>query len=150
MNIIALLCEEFEVNREIAQNIVQLIDEGNTIPFIARYRKEKTGAMDDQKLREMSERLEYLRSLDKRREQIEHAIDEQGKLTDEIRAQLSACQTLTALEDVYRPYKPKRRTRAMIAREKGVEPLAKAIMEQRRGDVPEKLAQPFVSEETES
>ena len=147
MDIIALLSQEFEVNKAIAERIVALIDEGNTIPFIARYRKEQTGAMDDQKLREMSERLEYLRGLDKRREAIEKAIEEQGKLTDEIRAQLSGCQTLAALEDVYRPYKQKRRTRAMIAREKGVEPLAKAIRAQRKNDVPEKLAQAYISEE---
>ena len=147
MDILSILSQEFDVSAAITERIVQLIDEGNTIPFIARYRKEQTGAMDDQKLREMSERLEYLRSLDKRREAIEHAIDEQGKLTDEIRAQLAQCQTLAALEDVYRPYKPKRRTRAMIAREKGVEPLARAIMAQRRNDVPEVLAKAYISEE---
>ena len=147
MDILSILSQEFEVSAAIAERIVTLIDEGNTIPFIARYRKEQTGAMDDQKLRELSERLEYLRNLDKRREAIEHAIDEQGKLTDEIRAQLAACQTLSALEDVYRPYKPKRRTRAMIAREKGVEPLARAIMQQRRNDIPEQLAREYISEE---
>ena len=147
MNIIAIPCDEFEVSTAIAERIVALIDEGNTIPFIARYRKEQTGAMDDQKLRALSERLEYLRNLDKRREAIEHAVDEQGKLTDEIKEQLALCQTLAALEDIYRPFKPKRRTRAMIAREKGVEPLAKAIMAQRRNDVPEKLAAAYVSEE---
>ena len=147
MDIIALLAEEFDVNRAIAERIVALIDEGNTIPFIARYRKEQTGAMDDQKLREMSERLEYLRGLVKRREAIEKSIEEQGKLTEEIRAQLAACQTLSALEDVYRPFKQKRRTRAMIAREKGVEPLAKAIRMQRNGDVPERLAAAYVDGE---
>ena len=147
MDIINRLSEEFEVNRAIAGRIVELIDEGNTIPFIARYRKEQTGAMDDQKLRSLSERLEYLRSLDKRREQIENAIDEQGKLTDELRVQLKNAQTLSSLEDIYRPYKPKRRTRAMIAREKGVAPLAEAIRMQRRGDVPEILAKDFVDEE---
>ena len=147
MNIIAILCDEFEVSTAIAERIVALIDEGNTIPFIARYRKEQTGAMDDQKLRALSERLEYLRNLDKRREAIEHAIEEQGKLTDEIKKQLALCQTLAALEDIYRPFKPKRRTRAMIAREKGVEPLAKAIMAQGRNDKPEKLAAAYVSEE---
>ena len=141
MDIIAILSEEFEVSRAIAERIVALIDEGNTIPFIARYRKEQTGAMDDQKLRELSERLEYLRNLDKRREQIESAIEEQGKLTDETRAQLKAAQTLSTLEDIYRPYKPKRRTRAMIAREKGMAPLAEAICQQRKSDVPEKLAE---------
>ena len=147
MDIIALLAEEFDVNRAIAERIVALIDEGNTIPFIARYRKEQTGAMDDQKLREMSERLEYLRGLVKRREAIEKSIEEQGKLTEEICAQLAACQTLSALEDVYRPFKQKRRTRAMIAREKGVEPLAKAIRMQRNGDVPERLAAAYVNAE---
>jgi len=147
MNIIDILAEEFGVSREIAQNITTLIDEGNTIPFIARYRKEKTGAMDDQKLREMSERLEYLRSLDKRREQIAQAIEEQGKMTDELRAQLASANTLSALEDLYRPYKPKRRTRAMIAREKGMEPLARAIMAQRRQDDPVRLAGVYIDEE---
>ena len=147
MDIIALLSEEFDVSRAIAERIVALIDEGNTIPFIARYRKEQTGAMDDQKLREMSERLEYLRGLDKRREAIMHAIEEQGKLTEEICTQLASCQTLSGLEDVYRPFKQKRRTRAMIAREKGVEPLAKAIRMQRNGDVPERLAAAYISEE---
>ena len=147
MDIIAILCEEFDVSAAIAKRVVELIDEGNTIPFIARYRKEQTGAMDDQKLRELSERLEYLRNLDKRREAIEHAIEEQGKLTDEIKKQLSLCQTLSSLEDIYRPYKPKRRTRAMIAREKGVEPLARAIMLQRKNDVPEKLAQDYLGED---
>jgi len=147
MNIIALLSQEFEITAAIAERIVALIDEGNTIPFIARYRKEQTGAMDDQKLRELSERLDYLRNLDKRREQIENAIDEQGNLTDDIRAQLLGAKTLSALEDIYRPFRPKRRTRAMIAREKGVEPLAKAILLQRRGDVPEKLAEAYVDTE---
>ncbi|MDO5298522.1 MAG: Tex family protein [Clostridia bacterium] len=147
MDITALLAQEFETDKEIVGRIITLIDEGNTIPFIARYRKEKTGAMDDQKLREMSERLEYLRNLDKRREQIEAAIGQQGKLDDGLRAKLSAAATLSELEDIYRPYRPKRRTRAMIAREKGVEPLAQAIFAQRRGDDPLRLALPFVDGE---
>ena len=132
MNINAMLSAEFGVEPSILDNIIALIDEGNTIPFIARYRKEKTGAMDDQKLREISERLEYLRGLVKRREAIEKAIDEQGKLTDELRASLSAASTLSELEDLYRPYRQKRRTRAMVAREKCVEPLSHAILAQRR------------------
>ena len=146
MDIIALLSQEFDVNRPIAERIVELIDEGNTIPFIARYRKEQTGAMDDQKLREMNDRLEYLRSLDKRREQIENAIEEQGKMTDELRAQIQQAQTLAALEDIYRPYKPKRRTRATIAKEKGLEPLALQIFSQAK-DLPaaEELAQDYVN-----
>ena len=147
MDIIALISQEFDIDRAVAERIVALIDEGNTIPFIARYRKEQTGAMDDQKLRELSDRLEYLRSLDKRREQIQSAIEEQGKLTPELTAQLLQAQTLSALEDIYRPYKPKRRTRAMIAREKGVGPLAEAIMEQRRNDDPLKLAAAYIDEE---
>ena len=108
--------------------IVSLIDEGNTIPFIARYRKEMTGAMDDQKLREISERLDYLRGLDKRREAIAASITEQGKMTDELEKKLAAAATLSELEDVYRPYKQKRRTRAMIAREKGVQPLENDLL----------------------
>lgn len=147
MEIIQRLAQEFDVEPAIAQRVVTLLDEGNTVPFIARYRKEQTNAMDDQKLRELSERLDYLRSLEKRREQIEHAIDEQGRLTDAIRAQLTAAQTLAGLEDVYRPFKPKRRTRAMIAREKGVEPLARAIRAQRRGDDPFRLAAAYVDAE---
>ena len=147
MDIISRLAQEFDISAAITERVVTLLDEGNTVPFIARYRKEQTGAMDDQKLRELSERLDYLRSLDKRREQIEGAIDEQGRLTDELRAQLAGAQTLAGLEDIYRPFKPKRRTRAMIAREKGVEPLAKAIMAQRRGDDPMKLAAAYIDEE---
>ena len=147
MNINAMLSTEFQVEASILEDIIALIDEGNTIPFIARYRKEKTGAMDDQKLREISERLEYLRGLDKRREAIEKSIEEQGKLTDELRAQLAAAQTLSELEDLYRPYKQKRRTRAMIAREKGVEPLAQALLAQRRNDDPVKLAEAYIDEE---
>ena len=147
MDIISCLAQEFEITPAIAQRVTELLDEGNTVPFIARYRKEQTGAMDDQKLRELSERRDYLRSLDKRREQIEGAIDEQGRLTDELRAQLAGAQTLAGLEDIYRPFKPKRRTRAMIAREKGVEPLAKAIMAQRRGDDPMKLAAAYIDGE---
>ena len=147
MDIISRLAQEFDISAAITERVVTLLDEGNTVPFIARYRKEQTGAMDDQKLRELSERLDYLRSLDKRREQIEGAIDEQGRLTDELRAQLAGAQTLAGLEDIYRPFKPKRRTRAMIAREKGVEPLAKAIMAQRRGDDPMKLAAAYIDGE---
>lgn len=147
MNINAILSAEFAVEKTILDNIIALIDEGNTIPFIARYRKEKTGAMDDQKLREISERLEYLRGLDKRREAIEKAIEEQGKLTDELRAQLAAAATLSELEDLYRPYKQKRRTRAMIAKEKGLEPLAQALLAQRRNDDPVKLASAYIDEE---
>ena len=145
MDITALLASEFSTDRAIVDRIIGLIDEGNTIPFIARYRKEMTGAMDDQKLREMSERLDYLRGLQKRCEAIESAVGEQGKLTDDLRAKLAAAVTLAELEDLYRPYKQKRRTRAMIAKEKGVEPLAQAIFAQRRGDDPLRLAAAYVN-----
>ena len=143
----ALLAQEFAVSPAIAKNIVGMIDEGCTIPFIARYRKERTNAMDDQKLREFSERLTYLRGLDKRRMQIEAAIEEQGRLDDALKEKLSGAATLAELEDLYRPYKPKRRTRAMIAREKGVEPLAQAIFAQRRGEEPLALAAAYIDEE---
>ena len=145
MDITALLASEFSTDRAIVDRIIGLIDEGNTIPFIARYRKEMTGAMDDQKLREMSERLDYLRGLQKRREAIESSVGEQGKLTDDLRAKLAAAVTLAELEDLYRPYKQKRRTRAMIAKEKGVEPLAQAVFAQRRGDDPLRLAAAYVN-----
>ena len=147
MDIQSVLSSEFQTAPAIIGRIVSLIDEGNTIPFIARYRKEMTGAMDDQKLREISERLDYLRGLDKRREAIAASITEQGKMTDELEKKLAAAATLSELEDVYRPYKQKRRTRAMIAKEKGVQPLADAIFAQRRGDDPLRLAQAYVSEE---
>ena len=147
MDIQSVLSSEFQTAPAIIGRIVSLIDAGNTIPFIARYRKEMTGAMDDQKLREISERLDYLRGLDKRREAIAASIAEQGKMTDELEKKLAAAATLSELEDVYRPYKQKRRTRAMIAREKGVQPLADAIFAQRRGDDPLRLAQAYVSEE---
>ncbi|MBR5289288.1 MAG: RNA-binding transcriptional accessory protein [Clostridia bacterium] len=147
MNISSILSTEFSVELSIINNIIEMLDEGNTIPFIARYRKERHNAMDDQKLREIGERLEYLRSLDKRREQIEKAIEEQGKLTPEITAALSACATLAELEDIYRPYKQKRRTRAMIAREKGAGPLAEAIFAQRDRDDPFVLAQAYINPE---
>ena len=147
MDIQAVLSSEFQTAPAIIGKIVSLIDEGNTIPFIARYRKEMTGAMDDQKLREISERLDYLRGLDKRREQIAASIAEQGKMTGDLEKKLSAAATLSELEDIYRPYKQKRRTRAMIAKEKGVQPLADLIFAQRRGDDPLTLAQAYVSEE---
>ena len=147
MNITAVLAKEFETTEAIVTNITEMIDEGNTIPFIARYRKERTNAMDDQKLRDLSERLEYLRGLDKRREQIAAAIAEQGKLDGEIAAKLNDAQTLAELEDIYRPFRPKRRTRAMIAKEKGMEPLANAIMEQKRGVEPLAIAANYIDEE---
>ena len=132
----ALLAEEFHENRAHVENVVRLLDEGNTVPFIARYRKEMHGSMDDQRIRELSERLTYLRGLDKRRGEIRAAIEGQGKLTEELSAALDNAATLAALEDIYRPYKQKRRTRASIAREKGLEPLADELFAQARsGDI---------------
>ena len=147
MEITAILAQEFDTDSAVIARIIALIDEGNTIPFLARYRKEQTGAMDDQKLRELSERLSYLRGLFKRREQIEAALGEQGVLDDALCMRLAAAGTLSELEDLYRPYRPKRRTRAMIAREKGVGPLAAAILAQRPGEDPQTLAASYVDAE---
>ena len=126
---------------------IRLIDEGNTIPFIARYRKEATGSLNDEQLRFLGERLTTLRNLEDKKQQVLSAIEEQGKLTKELRQRIEAAMTQVAVEDLYRPYKQKRRTRAMIAKEKGVQPLADAIFAQRRGDDPLRLAQAYVSEE---
>ena len=148
MDINAMLVKEFSLRREQVDHTVQLIDEGNTIPFIARYRKEATGSLDDQVLRELYERLEYLRGLQKKREDIEKTMAELGVLTEELSAKLSAAQTLAELEDIYRPYRPKRRTRATVARERGLEPLANALLlqTQMRG-TPEEMAAPYVDPE---
>lgn len=118
------LAEEFSVKELYAQNIISLLDEGNTIPFIARYRKEMHGTMDDQLIRSISDRLSFLRKLDERREEIRAAISSQEKMTDEISAALEKAVTLTELEDIYRPFRPKRKTRASVAKEKGLEPLS--------------------------
>lgn len=139
MDIIAQITSEFHLQAWQVENVVKLIDEGNTIPFIARYRKEAHGTLDDQVLREIAERLEYLRNLDKRREEVRASIEGQEKLTEEISAALSNAATLAEIEDIYRPFKPKRRTRASIAREKGLEPLAQVLYEQ-RPDCEEPLA----------
>lgn len=131
MDILQALSTEFSIPMKRLEDTVALIDEGNTIPFIARYRKEVTGSLDDTVLRELFDRLNYLRSLDERREKVRETIAEQGKLTDEISAALDAAVTLTEIEDIYRPFKQKRKTRASVAREKGLEPLAQLIFEQR-------------------
>lgn len=125
-----VLSQEFNIQENYAQNIIDLLDEGNTIPFIARYRKEMHGSMDDQLIREFSEKLEYYRNLDKRREEIRELISAQEKLTDEISQALDKAEILSELEDIYRPFRPKRKTRASVAKEKGLEPLALAILEQ--------------------
>ncbi len=144
-DIISQLIQEFKLKPFQVQNTVRLIDEGNTIPFIARYRKEATGELNDQVLRELYERLMYLRSLNEKREDAKRLIDEQGKLTPEISAALDKCLTLQEIEDIYRPFRPKRRTRATIAKEKGLESLANIIYLQSifKGSV-EAVAQPFV------
>ena len=147
MDIIASITDQFKLQRWQVENTVKLIDEGNTIPFIARYRKEAHGTLDDQTLREISERLQYLRNLDKRREEISNSITEQEKMTPELADAISAAATLAELEDLYRPYKPKRKTRASVAKEKGLEPLAKKIYEQKSGTVPEELAPEYINEE---
>lgn len=148
MEIKEKLCNEFPVRPEHMDNIIKLIDDGNTIPFIARYRKEMTGSCDDQMLREISDRLQYIRNLDKKKEDYAAAITELGKMTEEISAAIAAAETLAVLEDIYRPYKQKRRTRATVAKEKGLEPLALALLEQdiTEGDI-ESLAAEYVSEE---
>ena len=140
------LSKEFNIRADHSANIVNLIDEGNTIPFIARYRKEMTGSCDDQVLREFSDRLKYLRNLDKRKQEIADSITEQGKMTDEIMIALAAAETLTEAEDIYRPFKQKRKTRASVAAEKGLTPLAELILEQTDMDVTEKATE-FINEE---
>ncbi len=144
-----VLAQQFEIREEYAANIIALLDDGNTIPFIARYRKEMHGSMDDQLIRQFSEKLDYLRGLDKRREEIRNLIEAQEKLTDEVAAALEKAQTLSELEDIYRPFRPKRKTRASVAKEKGLEPLAVEIIKQEKGFSPQKYAEEFISEEKE-
>ena len=146
MDISKILCKELGLEEWQVNAVISLSDEGCTIPFIARYRKEAHGSLDDQKIHNLIERLEYLRSLDARREEIDKAITEQGKMTDEIKAALAAAETLAALEDIYRPFKPKRRTRATVAKEKGLEPLAEKILAQGK-DAPLSLAAEFINPE---
>ena len=148
MDIIQTLAQELDKNPQHVKNVVQLLDEGNTIPFIARYRKELHGAMDDTSLRTLEERLQYLRGLAERRETVKKSISEQGKLTDELAAAIDSAKTLAEVEDLYRPYKQKRRTRATAAREKGLEPLASLLFAQERGcPRPEDAARDFVDPE---
>ena len=130
MDIIQKIKEELQVEKWQVEAAVKLIDEGNTIPFISRYRKEVTGSLNDEQLRNLDERLTYLRSLEDKKEQVLKSIEEQGKLTDELKEKILAAQTLVVVEDLYRPYRPKRKTRASIAKEKGLEPLAEYILRQ--------------------
>lgn len=144
MDILKKLREEFGITQSQAENTVRLLDEGNTVPFIARYRKEMTGSLDDQIIRQLSERLTALRNLEDRRTQVWTAIAEQGRLTDALAAKLDAAQTQTEIEDIYRPFRPKRRTRASIAKEKGLQPLADMIWGQKLIGTPEEAAKAFV------
>ena len=149
MDIIQEITRELEVRREQVEAAVGLIDEGNTIPFIARYRKEVTGALNDEQLRNLYERLTYLRNLEEKKAQVLSSIEEQGKLTEELRKQIEEARTLVVVEDLYRPYRPKRRTRATIAKEKGLEPLAEIILAQNPDRPIMEIAAAFVSEEKE-
>ncbi len=141
------LCVEFNIKEEHGQNVVKLLDEGNTIPFIARYRKELTGAMDDQLLRKFADKLEALRALEERKADVIRLIDEQGKLTDEIKTAVENAKSVTEVDDIYRPFRPKRRTRATIAKEKGLEPLANAIYLQLGTFEPYKEAEKYIDAE---
>jgi len=146
--IVQIIAAELGRKEEHVQNVVDLIDEGNTIPFIARYRKEMHGAMDDTALRTLADRLQYLRNLEKRREEVKSSIDSQGKLTEELSAAIDAAATLAEVEDLYRPYKPKRRTRATVAKEKGLEPLADLLFAQGRDcPAPEEAAADYIDPE---
>lgn len=145
-SIAEILSQELKQKQEYVENVIQLIDEGNTIPFIARYRKEMHGTMDDTTLRNLETRLTYLRNLEQRREEVKKSIENQGKLTDALSAAIDAAQTMTEVEDLYRPYKQKRRTRGSIAREKGLSPLAEAIFAQ-DGTEPEILARDYINQE---
>ena len=148
MDILKRITEEFKLKEEHTKNIVALLDEGNTIPFIARYRKEMTGHIDDQVLRELADRLNYLRNIEKRKSEVSSSISEQGKMTDEIAEAIANAETLTEVEDIYRPFKQKRKTRATVAIAKGLEPLAEILLAQNvKVGCAEDLARPFVNEE---
>ena len=150
MTIIETLAKELDKKEEHVQNVVNLLDEGNTVPFIARYRKEMHGTMDDQTIRNLADRLQYLRNLEQRKTEVKNSIESQGKLTEELVAQIDSAATLAEVEDLYRPYKQKRRTRATIAREKGLEPLAVVLYEQSPDcPAPETLAEQYIDPEKE-
>lgn len=148
MDIVKQLELEFSLKPWQAENTVKLIDDGNTIPFIARYRKEATGSLDDQLLRELNDRLNYLRSLEEQKEKIIASITEQEKMTDDIAKSIENAKTMTELEDIYRPFRPKRKTRASVAKALGLEPLAEAIYAQEKGTpAPEILAEDYLTDE---
>ena len=148
MDILQTLVAEFKLKQQHVENVIALLDDGNTIPFIARYRKEQTGSLDDQVLRELAERLTYLRNLNETREKYRATIEEQGALTEELAAALDAAVTMTELDDLYRPYRPKRRTRATVAKERGLQPLADALYAQEpKGEDPYVLAEGYITED---
>lgn len=149
MDIIQVITQELHVEKWQVEAAVKLIDEGNTIPFISRYRKEATGALNDEQLRSLHERLTYLRNLEDKKAQVMGSIADQGKLTEELKKQIQEAQTLVVVEDLYRPYRPKRRTRAIIAKEKGLEPLANIFSLQMTDKTPEQEAEAFISDEKE-
>ncbi len=149
MDIVKKIAAELEIRPQQVEAVIKLIDEGNTIPFIARYRKEAHGSLNDEQLRNLSERLTYLRTLEEKKEQVLATIEEQGKLTDELKTQILAAETQVLVEDLYRPYRPKRRTRAIIAKEKGLEPLAQIILAQEVTEPLETIAEQYVSEKKE-
>ena len=148
MNIKTIISEELNIKEKQVEAAIKLIDEGNTIPFIARYRKEVTGGLSDEILRDLGERLTYLRNLEKRKEEVTKSIEEQGKLTEEISKSIEEAKTLAEVEDIYRPYKPKKKTRATVAKAKGLEPLANIIMEQKETKTIEEIAKAFVNVDT--
>lgn len=150
MNIVELLTSEFKLKKQQVESTIKLIDEGNTIPFIARYRKEQTGEMDDVTLRDLDERLSFLRNLEERQDEVIRLIEEQGKLSPELRKEILSSKTLTKIDDLYRPFRPRRRTRATIAKEKGLEPLSEIISSQEEveGDI-EVIASTYINEELE-
>ena len=151
MDINLKLASEFSLKPWQIENTVKLIDDGNTIPFIARYRKEATGSLDDQLLRSLYDRLAYLRNMEEQKEKILSSIEEQGLLTDEIKASVENASTLTELEDIYRPYRPKRKTRASVAKAKGLQGLADAIYAQEKSSKsPLELAEDYLSDEVET
>ena len=147
MDIFQIISSELNVKYKQVESAVNLIDEGNTIPFIARYRKEVTGGLSDEDLRTLFDRLNYLRNLETRKEEVRNSIEEQGKLTDEIVAALENAQILAEVEDIYRPYKQKKRTRATIAKEKGLDPLAEALVNQDKSVDIEEIAKKFIDPE---
>ena len=143
--IIKIIADELNIKEKQVEAAVKLIDEGNTIPFIARYRKEATGGLSDETLRDLGDRLNYLRNLEQRKEEVVRAIDEQGKLTDEILKSIAIAKTLAEVEDIYRPYKQKKKTRATVAKAKGLEPLAQIIIEQKETKPIEEIAKQYIN-----